>query len=176
MDNILDDVFDGYSTTWDTSISVGDIGMKVNIQKLNKDATIPQYAKEGDAGVDLVATSVELNESIGRTTVLYGTGLAIEIPLGYVGLIFPRSSVYKTSLRLSNSVGVIDSGYRGEIMCNFTVIHNPLQPGTWKESIYKVGDRVAQLVIMPYPPINFVEVNNLSDTDRGEGGFGSTGK
>lgn len=150
-------------------------GMNIKIKRLNENATIPQYAKEGDAGIDLVATDMTINESIARTTVVYGTGLAIEIPMGYVGLLFPRSSVYKTSLRLSNSVGVIDSGYRGEIMLNFTVIHNPLQPGTWKQSIYEVGDRVGQLMILPYPSINFVEVDELSDSIRGEGGFGSTG-
>lgn len=149
--------------------------LSVNIKRLDEKAVIPQYAKDGDAAIDLVAVSRTINESVSRTTVVYGIGLSVEIPQGYVGLIFPRSSVYKTSLRLSNSVGVIDSGYRGEIMANFTVIHNPLQPGTWKNSLYEVGDRVAQLMILPYPKITLNEVEELTETERGEGGFGSTG-
>jgi len=94
--------------------------------------------------------------------------LAMEMPEGYVGLIFPRSSISKTDHYLRNSVGVIDSGYRGEIKVRMST---PLLGGVE----YKVGDRVAQLVIMKLPWVNLQEVDELSDTDRGEGGFGSTG-
>ena len=86
--------------------------MKVRIKKLNENAVIPTYAKEGDAGMDLVATSV-ISETY--TQITYGLGVALEIPEGFVGLVFPRSSIRKTGLQLSNSVGVIDSGYRGEL-------------------------------------------------------------
>lgn len=140
--------------------------IELKIKKLHSEAVIPQYAKPGDAGLDLVAISEEWNED--NTMVTYGTGLAIEIPEGYVGLIFPRSSVSKTTLNLSNSVGVIDSGYRGPIMFKFRY----LQEG----NVYDIGDRIGQLVIMKIPTVNIVEVEELSSSERGEGGFGSTGK
>lgn len=140
--------------------------MKVKIERLNADAVIPKYAKVGDAGMDLVATSRKEQFN----NILYGTGIAIEIPEGHVGLIFPRSSIYKTDLRLANSVGVIDSGYRGEIMCNFIIKSNTAT------NYYDVGDRIAQLIIIPYPQIEFEEVDFLSTSERGTGGFGSTGK
>lgn len=139
--------------------------MKVRIQKLHKDAVIPSYAKPGDAGLDLVAISESWNED--NTMVTYGTGIAIEIPEGHVGLLFPRSSVSKTTLNLSNSVGVIDSGYRGEIMLKFRYLEEGM--------VYEVGDRVGQLIIIPYPQIEFEEVLLLSETERGSGGYGSTG-
>ena len=138
--------------------------MKVKIKKLHEDAVIPSYAKHGDAGMDLY--SVRLEKDKYKNDVHY-TGLAVEIPEGYVGLLFPRSSISKTSCALRNAVGVIDSGYRGEIMVKFGCLSNL--------DCYKVGDRVAQLIIMPYPQIELEEVEELSDTDRGEGGFGSTG-
>jgi len=139
--------------------------LDVRMKKLHPDATIPQYAKDGDAGMDLVATEI-LSKT--RTQITYGTGIAVEIPRGYVGLIFPRSSVRKTGLQLSNSVGVIDSGYRGEIQATFNIL-NP------KSQHYEVGDRICQITIIPYPSVRFTEVGELSDTERGEGGFGSTG-
>ena len=138
--------------------------MKVKIKKLVENAVIPQYAKEGDAGLDLVATSITQDD---YGNIVYGTGIAIEIPKGYVGLVFPRSSNAKTNLYLTNSVGVIDSGYRGEIMAKFR------KGGS---TTYKVGDRIAQLIIMPYPEVDFEEVDELSDSDRGVGGYGSTGR
>lgn len=137
--------------------------MKVRIKRLHPDAVIPKYAKAGDAGMDLTAVEMEREWNI----VTYKTGLAIEIPEGHVGLLFPRSSVYKTSMVLSNCVGVIDSGYRGEIMLKFR--------STESNKAYEVGDRVGQLIIMPYPQIEFEEVENLSSTERGDGGYGSTG-
>jgi dUTP pyrophosphatase len=140
----------------------------VNIKKLHPDAVIPSYAKAGDAGMDLTAISME-KDSHGN--VVYGTGLAIEIPEGYVGLIFPRSSNSKTDLYLTNHVGVIDSGYRGEIQFKFRA-----NPSLINARIYHLGDRIGQLIIIPYPGIQFVEVDELSDTERGTSGFGSTGK
>jgi dUTP pyrophosphatase len=139
--------------------------MIVKIKKLHKDAIIPSYAKNGDAGLDLTAVSESWNED--NTMVTYGIGLAIEIPEGFVGLLFPRSSVCKTSLNLSNSVGVLDSGYRGEIMFQYRYPEEGL--------IYDIGDRVGQLIIMPYPKVKFEEVEELSITERGEGGYGSSG-
>ena len=142
--------------------------MKVRIKKLSENAVIPTYAKDGDAGMDLVATSIKFD----GTQITYGTGLAIEIPEGFVGLVFPRSSIRKTDLSLSNSVGVIDSGYRGEIQATF----NQKSLSKDGQILYGVGDRIMQIMIIPHPPVQFIEVNELSDTLRGEGGFGSTGK
>jgi dUTP pyrophosphatase len=141
--------------------------MKVRIKKLNQNAVIPSYAKGGDAGMDLVATRIISNTTF---DVSYGTDLAIEIPNGFVGLVFPRSSIRKYELVLSNSVGVIDSGYRGELQATFKKTNG------LDSFAYKVGDRIAQIMIIPYPPIEFDEVAELSDTERGDGGFGSTGK
>jgi dUTP pyrophosphatase len=141
--------------------------MQVKIKKLNENAVIPTYAKIGDAGMDLVATRIISNTTF---DVSYGTDLAMEIPNGFVGLVFPRSSIRKYELALSNSVGVIDSGYRGELQATFKK-ENGLD-----SLAYKVGDRIAQIMIIPHPPIEFDAVDELSDTERGEGGFGSTGK
>jgi dUTP pyrophosphatase len=147
--------------------------MKVNIKKLDEKAVIPKYAKNGDAGLDLVAISRKETDNY----IEYGTGLAIEIPDGFVGLLFPRSSISKMGLSLANSVGVVDSGYRGGIKLRFknTFIERP--DGLKKQdNIYQLGDKVAQLIILPYPKIELIEVDELSDTDRGKGGFGSTGE
>ena len=141
--------------------------LEVSIKKLHPDAVIPSYAKDGDAGMDLVAVS---KEDVSPTQVKYYTGIAIEIPYGYVGLIFPRSSVYKSGLSLSNAVGVIDSGYRGELMVVFN------KKFGMNLTNYQIGDRVAQIMILPYPQVVFVESDELSQTERGSGGFGSTGK
>ena len=141
--------------------------MKVNIKKIHPDAVIPSYAKNGDAGMDLIATSI-ISEEVFQIT--YGLGIALEIPEGFVGLVFPRSSIRKTDLSLTNCVGVIDSGYRGELQATFRKHKGVVS------SKYEVGDRVCQITIIPHPPIEFNEVNELSNTERGEGGFGSTGK
>ena len=138
--------------------------MKVRIKKLSENAVIPTYAKEGDAGMDLVITSI-ITKNLGDVT--YGFGIALEIPNGFVGLVFPRSSIRKYDLALTNCVGVIDSGYRGEIQATFK------RSGVYA---YAVGDRICQIMIIPHPPIEFEEADELSDTERGEGGFGSTGK
>lgn len=144
--------------------------LRVNIKKMHQDAVTPSYAKDGDAGMDLVATSI-ISET--TTDVTYGLGIALEIPYGFVGLIFPRSSIRKYDLSLTNCVGVIDSGYRGELQATFK--KNNWLKGNESEK-YQVGDRVAQIIILPYPQILFVESEELSETERGSGGFGSTGK
>lgn len=139
----------------------------VKIKKLTENAVIPSYSKAGDAGMDLTITSEIENTSF---SVTYGFGIALEIPRGYVGLIFPRSSVRNQELLLSNSVGVIDSGYRGEIQATFKKTNG-------LDSLkYKVGERGAQIIIMPHPNIELIEFKDLSNSERGDGGFGSTGK
>lgn len=143
---------------------------EVKVKKLHPNAVIPEYAKDGDAGMDLVATSI-LSET--TTDVTYGTGISMEIPKGYVGLVFPRSSIRKYDLSLSNCVGVIDSGYRGELQATF-------KKTNWlkgrESDKYQIGDRIVQIIIIPYPSVTFVEVDELSESERGDGGFGSTGK
>lgn len=143
--------------------------MEVKIKKLHEDAVIPKYAKPGDAGMDLTAVSMKIDE---YGNICYGTGLAFEIPEGYVGLVFPRSSNCKKGIILTNCVGVIDSGYRGEVSFKFKEI----ALGNFSKVIYKVGDRIGQIIIMPYPRIEFIEVEELSETERGTNGYGSTGK
>ena len=137
----------------------------VKVKKLHENAIIPSYSKPGDAGMDLTITEIKENNF---RQISYGFGIALEIPLGYVGLVFPRSSVKNQDLLLSNCVGVIDSGYRGEIQSTF----KKTDPS---EKFYKVGERGAQIIILPYPQVFMVESDELSDTERGTGGFGSTG-
>lgn len=141
--------------------------MQVQIKVLNELAKIPAYSKVGDAGLDLVATSLNQVEESGYGYVEYGTSLAIKIPEGFVGLIFPRSSISNYGMILSNSVGVIDSNYTGEIKFRFKYI-----TGT---NAYNIGDRVGQLIIIPYPTIEFEQVDELPETNRNDSGFGSTG-
>jgi len=137
----------------------------VKVKKLHENAVIPSYSKPGDAGMDLTITEIKENNF---SQISYGFGIAIEIPFGYVGLVFPRSSVKNQDLLLSNCVGVIDSGYRGEIQSTF----KKTDPS---EKFYNVGERGAQIIILPYPQVFMVESDELSDTERGNGGFGSTG-
>ncbi len=139
----------------------------VKVKKLSDNAVIPSYSKVGDAGMDLTITREIENTSF---SVSYGFGISMEIPKNFVGLVFPRSSVRNQDLILSNCVGVIDSGYRGEIQATFKKTNG-------LDSIkYKVGDRGAQIIILPYPQVKMVESDELSDTERGTGGFGSTGQ
>lgn len=139
--------------------------MKVKVKKLSENVVVPQYAKSGDAGLDLTATSRNVDQ---KGFVEYGTGLSFEIPEGYVGLIFPRSSISKINMSLTNSVGVVDSGYRGEVKLRF-------KPSGAGNGIYEIGERVGQLIILPYPSVELVEADELDETDRGSGGFGSSG-
>ena len=138
--------------------------MKIKIKKLHPNAKIPKYAKLGDAGMDLMAVASS-EDDFGNQT--YHTGIAMQIPEGHVGLLFPRSSVYKTAHALRNHVGVIDSGYRGEMMFKYSKEYGG--------GVYDAGDRVGQIIIMPYPQVEFVEAEDLSGSSRGSGGFGSTG-
>ena len=151
--------------------------MKVKIKKISENAVIPSYARPGDAGMDLTATSKFFDE---YGNICYGVGLAFEIPEGYVGLIFPRSSCSKKQLALANAVAVIDSGFRGEVVMKFkpSTVFNigqfAIESPIYKN--YNVGDRIAQMIIMPYPHIEFEETDELSETERGDGGYGSTGR
>ena len=138
--------------------------MKVRVKKISEAAVIPQAAKEGDAGLDLTAISRRMDS---KGFIEYDTGLAFELPPGHVGLVFPRSSISKINMTLTNSVGVIDSGFRGSVKFRF-------KPANAGNGIYEVGDRVGQLIIIPYPQIELVEVDELDDTVRGDGGFGSS--
>ena len=138
--------------------------MQVKIRMSHPDAKLPTYAKPGDAGMDMYCTDFSMDD---YGNYVYYTGIHMEIPTGYVGLIFPRSSISKTGLSLRNSVGVIDSGYRGEIMFKFS--------GNSSRTSYEIGDRIGQIIIMPYPQVEFVEQEELSETERGVGGYGSTG-
>ena len=150
--------------------------MEVRIKKLHPNAVIPTYAKDGDAGMDLTAVTKSYDRD---GNIVYGTGLAFEIPKGYVGLVFPRSSLSRLDIALSNCVGVIDSGYRGEVSVKFKpamLFNREQRPIILNNRIYEVGERVAQIIIIPYPQITFIEADELSETERGTGGYGSSGK
>ena len=144
--------------------------MEVKFKKLSDKAVTPTYAYDGDAGLDLTATNIhsEVNEC-GQFVLVYHIGIAVEIPVGYVGLIFQRSSVYKKSLTLTNSVAVIDSCYRGELVLKFKNTSGDSIP-----AVYNIGDRIAQLLIVENPEVEPVFADTLSETDRGENGFGSS--
>jgi dUTP pyrophosphatase len=152
--------------------------MIIKFKKLVPEAQTPLKVIDIDAGFDLYATSI--NET--SNYIEYLTGIAVEIPEGYVGLVFPRSSVTKYDLMLKNCVGVIDASYRGEIRCRFHETnlskHGMMGEPTrfYDGNIYKVGDRVAQIVFLELPKVTLVQVEELSDTVRGSGGFGHTGK
>lgn len=144
--------------------------MEIKIKRLNERAKIPTFGTEFSAGADLYcAEEHEISVCSGQKCSI-GTGISMEIPEGYVGLVFARSGLAcKNGLRLCNSVGVIDADYRGEIK---VVLHNDSK---YVREI-KPGERVAQMIVMPYPKVSFIEVEELSDTVRGESGFGGTGR
>lgn len=151
--------------------------MKVRFKKLSPEAVMPRYAHDTDAGMDLTATRCTFDED---GNVVYHTDLAMEIPDGYVGLVFPRSSICRQEIFLTNAVGVIDSGYRGEVTAKFKPT-SVLDDGGYSHAklipkIYKPGDRIAQLIILPYPHIEPQEATTLATSDRGTGGYGSTGE
>ncbi len=139
--------------------------LKVRFKKLVENAVMPTYKTVGAAGMDITTIRTEVID-YGNQLKAY-TGIAVEIPKGYVGLLFPRSSISQTGLILANSVGVVDSGYRGEIKLRFKWIKGAKQ--------YNVGDRIGQLVILPYPIIELLEVDELTQTARAAEGFGSSG-
>lgn len=149
--------------------------MIVKWAKLDENAIIPTQAHPGDAGVDLTAISYNYVSDAAVPYYNYDFGLAVEIPIGWVGLIFPRSSISNKDQMLSNCVGVIDSGYRGRLTARFKNTHIKGETA----QIYKSGERVAQMVLVPCPvATTCVEVpfSELSKTQRGEGGYGSSGK
>ena len=141
--------------------------MKIRFKKLSPSAVVPSKAHTSDAGYDMTCTRYEVTNGELFT---YHTDIAVEIPDGHVGLLFPRSSIYKQDLFLTNSVGCVDSGYRGEVMFKFKSTEYNCS------NFYEVGDRIGQLIIIPYPDIEFVEADELSDSDRGTGGYGSSGR
>lgn len=151
--------------------------MKVKVKKLYPDAQLPTYATDGSAAFDIYAyqheCAIDGNEPITLTpnsVARFETGVSFEIPAGFVLLVFSRSGHgFNNNVRLSNSVGVIDSDFRGQIMVK---LHNE----GWDEFTIKPGERIAQGIIMPYPKVEFEEVDELSETQCGTGGFGSTGK
>jgi dUTP pyrophosphatase len=147
--------------------------MNIKIKTTNKDAFIPTKATDGSNGFDVVAINDgEILTLLTGGFVKYQTGLALEIPKGYCAMLLPRSSIYKdTTLLLQNSMGLIDSDYRGEISF---IYRNVAQGGAAKK--YNKGEKIGQIVFVKTEDVNFVQVENLSETSRGTGGFGSTGK
>ena len=136
--------------------------MKIKFKRLTINAVEPRKATVGAAGFDLTATQLEDTP----TCYKYHTGIALELPPGWTALVFPRSSVVKKGAWMGNSVGVIDSDYRGEItVCFYNFGHAP----------YKAGERIGQLIIVPLPEVVLEEAVELSETERGSGGYGSTG-
>ena len=159
----------------------------IGFKKLVPEAQAPYQKYVTDAGYDLTAVSINETEDY----IEYGTGIALEIPKRMVGLVFPRSSVTENDLMLKNCVGVIDSHYRGEVRCRFynTKEHldyvqldlfngtsNHIHQPRLNRKLYKVGDRVCQIIFLTLPEIKIIEKRELSLTDRGDGGFGHTGK
>ncbi len=142
--------------------------MNVNVKKLSDNARLPAYGSQFAAGADLYAC--EGAEIAAGETVFLHTGIALELPAGTVGLVYARSGLAcKQDLAPANKVGVIDCDYRGEVM---VALHNHGKTARRVEA----GDRIAQLVVAPYYAVQFTEQDELSDTVRGAGGFGSTGK
>ena len=145
--------------------------IEIEFKLLHKDAVVPTKAHEWDAGFDLTAT-LELAPELYDGKVLnrvYETEVAVNIPKGYVGLLFPRSSISKKSLTLSNCVGVIDTGYQGSVKFKFRVINEQ----DWNS--YKKGDRIGQLVILKLPEVTLKQVTEFKPSDRGTSGWGSSG-
>lgn len=137
--------------------------MKIKIKKLVSEAIIPKYANSGDAGMDVYAISKNETDKY----IEYGTGLAFEMPADHVMLLYPRSSISNMNLTLANSVGVLDSGYRGELKLRFR------KTG---DDVYEIGDKIGQILVLPFPLIEFEETDQLSESTRGVGGFGSSGR
>jgi len=139
--------------------------MKIRLKKLHPNAVIPTYATDGSGAFDLTAIS--------KQGQVYGTGLAFELPKGYHMLILPRSGfAFNDDIRIANCVPFIDNDYRGEVKIKLTYDGHPSSAPFWPH----VGERIAQAVILKIPQAEFEEVEELSDTQRGENGFGSSGK
>ena len=143
--------------------------MNIKFKRLTENAIAPVKAHAADAGFDLTCSSIttEINER-GQLIIVYHTGLAFEIPEGYFGALVPRSSIANKTLTLTNCIGVIDAGYRGEVMAKMKATTDVIP------AVYKEGERFAQLLILPAPEVQFEESTELSESDRGENGYGST--
>ena len=143
--------------------------MNIKFKRLTENAIAPVKAHAADAGFDLTCSSIttEINER-GQLIIVYHTGLAFEIPEGYFGALVPRSSIANKTLTLTNCIGVIDAGYRGEVMAKMKATTDVIP------AVYKEGERFAQLLILPVPEVQFEESTELSEGDRGENGYGST--
>ncbi len=141
--------------------------MKIKFKKMHPDAIIPKHNLEGDAGLDLTAVSKEFDAE--HQVMVYDTGVAVELPVGHVGLLCPRSSISDVSLYLANSVGIVDENFRGSIKAKFRATD-------YLYKSYEVGDRICQLVVVPYIVVEPVEVSELSPSVRGDAGFGSSNK
>lgn len=148
--------------------------LSIKVKRLKKEAKLPSQKHSTDACWDLTCVTVKESSDL---FIEYGTGLAIEVPEGYVGLVFPRSSVSNYSLNLANSVGVIDHGYTGEVTARFR------RDSSWFNAdlgnisqAYAPGDRILQLMVIPRPKLEMEEVKELSNSERATGGYGSTGK
>lgn len=162
--------------------------LNVKFKKLVPEAVIPTYAHPGDAGMDVRAVSINKTDDY----IEYCTGLAFQLPEGYAMLIFPRSSNSKKDLVLANAVGILDASYRGELKLRFKRQYRAYDDFSFSTQdivnakstnlcleatkIYEVGEAVGQIMIIPYPTIQFTEVDELNTTERGTGGFGSSGK
>lgn len=144
--------------------------MELKFKRLEDNAVLPIRSTKGAAGIDLTCIKIDtaLNEA-NQLMLVYHTGLAVEIPAGYVGLLIPRSSIWKKSLWLTDNVGVIDADYRGEIVAFMKATTDTIP------AVYKQGERFCQLVIVPVPEYTITEATELSETERGDNGFGSTG-
>ena len=151
--------------------------MKIKVKLLYEDAKLPTKAHATDAGFDLYARALEVDKN---GALVYGTGVAMAIPDGYVGLVFPRSSIAKYTLTLSNCVGVIGSGYRGEIMAKFrpSLAYRPSFRAKNPDvgALYNIGDRIAQPIVIPIPDVALEVADELPESDRGIGGYGSSGE
>lgn len=143
--------------------------MQIKIKKMHPDATLPKRATDGSAGFDLTSVSCKV---VNNERLVYSTGLAFEIPRGYAGLLLPRSSICKTALRLSNSVGLLDCDYRGEV----TFVFDRKNELVFNLKTYAIGERIGQIVFIALPQFELVEATELGETARGAGGYGSTGK
>lgn len=178
---VVDDTVDVFTVPEGAPLEGSTFELKV---KLSDGAPLPRHAKPGDAGMDL--TSRETVELLPGETKMVGTGVSVEIPVGYFGMVVPRSGLGSRGVTLSNCVGIIDSGYRGEIKAPLHNNHpsvvsasnlaaNARYNGDGKMVVNR-GDRVCQLIVVPYVSCDVVEVDELSDSERGETGFGSSGR
>ena len=145
------------------------MSVKLKVKRITDTATIPKYAHYGDACFDIYSDGIV---EIGESWQVHATGLRFDIPDGYAMMIYSRSGMgFKDNTRLANCVGVVDSGYVGEVMVKLT-----RDDGCIHALEYKRGDRIAQAMLIPVPVVEFEEVDDMEDTERGDGGFGSSGK